>query len=407
MWNGCQPGLALLLAGAISLLSQSRGAAAPPAPPTNLTAWDHPNDIGNSLDLKWNRSPDDLPERDQRNVKGYKIYRADSKDGPLEEVGFVPYGVERFTDQSCTAGREYFYVVRALGLDGERSAPVSMDVPVRAVQQWFDRTRTGFAAIVIAICAAVIGFTRRARSGKNVYVRDIAALQAIDEAVGRSTEMGRPCLFIPGIQDMNEIATVAGINILSHVARVSAEYDAEIAVPTARSMVMTAARGAVQASCFVAGRPEAYNENQIYYVSDEQFAYVAHVTGYMVREKPAACFYAGIFFGESLILAETGNSIGALQIAGTSEVSQIPFFVAACDYTLIGEELFAASAYLSGEPDQLGTLKGQDFGKALAFVLLIIGCGLATVVAISPSHSVAMRMLELLRDTLLGRGGLG
>jgi len=389
------------------LLSASLLHAAAPAPPSDLSAKDHPNDVGNAVDLTWKRSPDDLTDRALRKVKGYEIFRSEAADGESESVGTVPYGVEKFTDQSCSANRDYYYRVVAVGLDGERSPAVLLATPVRAVQQWFDRTRTGFAIIVAAICVAVVWFTRRARSGKSVYVREIAALQAIDEAVGRATEMGRPCLFIPGIQDMNEIATVAGINILSHVARVTAEYDAEIAVPTARSMVMTAARGAVQASCLVAGRPEAYNENQIYYVSDEQFAYVAHVTGYMVREKPAACFYAGIFFGESLILAETGNSIGALQIAGTSEASQIPFFVAACDYTLIGEELFAASAYLSGEPDQLGSLKGQDFGKVLAGVLLIVGCGLATVVAIVPSQPVAARMLELIRETLLGRGGVG
>ena len=74
-------------------------------------------------------------------------------------------------------------------------------------------------------------------------------------------------------------------------------------------------------------------------------------------------FLRGLFYAESLILAETGNSVGAIQIAGTSEAAQLPFFVAACDYTLIGEELFAASAYLTGEPQQLGSLKGQDAGS--------------------------------------------
>ena len=59
--------------------------------------------------------------------------------------------------------------------------------------------------------------------------------------------------------------------------------------------------------------------------------------------------------------------------------SQLPFFVAACDYTLIGEEFFAASAYLSGEPEQLGSLKGQDIGKLFVGVFLIIGCFVATL----------------------------
>jgi hypothetical protein len=50
----------------------------------------------------------------------------------------------------------------------------------------------------------------------------------------------------------------------------------------------------------------------------------------------------------------------------------LPFFVAACDYTLIGEELFAASAYLSREPKLLGSLKGQDIGGKLVYLTLAI-----------------------------------
>jgi hypothetical protein len=212
--------------------------------------------------------------------------------------------------------------------------------------------------------------------------------------------MGRPCLFVPGLQDMNEIPTVAGISVLSHVARIAADYDATIEVPTSRSLVMTAARETVQAAYLAVGRPEAYNEDRIYYVTEEQFPYVAYLTGFMVREKPAACFYAGTFFAESLILAETGNSIGAIQIAGTAEASQLSFFVAACDYTLIGEEFYAASAYLSGDPDQLGSLKGQDFGKLLVACLLIVGSSLATAAVLMQSPQLA-DATAYLRDTIL------
>jgi hypothetical protein len=139
----------------------------------------------------------------------------------------------------------------------------------------------------------------------------------------------------------------------------------------------------VHAAYMEAGRPDAYNEDLIYYVTDEQFGFLAYLQGMMVREKPAACFYMGSFFAESLILAETGNSIGAIQIAGTAQPAQLPFFVAACDYTLIGEEFFAASAYLTGSPEELGSLKGQDVGK------LIVGAGIISgVLALTMANLV-------------------
>jgi hypothetical protein len=71
--------------------------------------------------------------------------------------------------------------------------------------------------------------------------------------------------------------------------------------------------------------------------------------------------------------------VGAIQIAGTAQPSQLPFFVTACDYTLIGEELFAASAYLSKQPLLLGSLKGQDYGKGLIIIILIIGITLVSL----------------------------
>ena len=114
----------------------------------------------------------------------------------------------------------------------------------------------------------------------------------------------------------------------------------------------------------------------VHYLTDDQFAYAAGVNGIMLRDKPAAVFFQGKFYAESLILAETGNSIGAIQIAGTGSSSQIPFFVTACDYTLIGEEFYAASAYLSGSPEMLGSIKGQDYVKVgcMIFILFVFIC---------------------------------
>jgi hypothetical protein len=193
--------------------------------------------------------------------------------------------------------------------------------------------------------------------------------------------MGRPVLFIPGIHDLDDVQTLAALTILGRISRTIADYDSKIHMPVSRSLVMTAARETIKQSYMSAGRPDAYSDDMVHYVTDEQFGYVAAVDGIMVREKPATVFLLGAFFAESLILAETGNHVGAIQIAGTARPAQLPFFIAACDFTLIGEELFAASAYLSGEPRQLGSLKGQDVGKGIAMIIILIGVAAATLAA--------------------------
>ena len=265
---------------------------------------------------------------------------------------------------------------------------------------WFNSEKTALFLWIVFIGAAVTVSVWLAKSGRPIRIRRIAALEAVDNAVGRATEMGRSILFVPGIQDMDNIQTVAGLTMLGRVAKTAADYDATIEVPTCRSLVMEAARDTVRASYLSAGRADGFSADRITYITDDQFGYVAHVVGNMVREKPATCFYMGCFFAESLIFAETGNAIGAIQIAGTAESSQLPFFVAACDYTLIGEEFFAASAYLSGEPAQLGTLRGQDIGKFAVGVLIVLGVLASTILAMAPNSAAVVWFLECLQETL-------
>ncbi len=233
--------------------------------------------------------------------------------------------------------------------------------------------RMNALVLVVIFSSAILLYTSWARKGKKLFLRKIPGLEAIEEAVGRATEMGRPVLFIPGLQELDEIETIAGISILGRVAKITAQYETPLYVPVRYPLVLAAGQEVVEQAYREQGRPDAYDKDMVAYVAGEQFAFTANVNGYMVRERPATNIYMGAFFAESLLLAETGNAAGSIQIAGTARPEQLPFFIAACDYTLMGEELYAASAYLSHEPLMLGGLKGQDFIKMILVVVIILG----------------------------------
>jgi len=238
---------------------------------------------------------------------------------------------------------------------------------------WFAKEKLSVLVLLLVLSMSVVYYIVRAGKGHEFFIRKINGLEAIDEAVGRATEMGRPVLFVPGISDISDMQTLAALTILGNLAEKVAEYNSKLIVPCRNALVLTAAREIVKGAYLKAGQPDAYNEDDIFYLTDDQFGYVAGVDGIIIREKPATNFLLGGFWAESLILAETGFAHGAIQISGTAQPAQIPFFVAACDYTLIGEELFAASAYLSKDPQQLGSLKGQDFGKIVVIAIILIG----------------------------------
>ena len=361
-------------------------------PPLNPQAFDTPSDAGGSITVQWQPCPDDLLTT--KLVEGYKISRTEAAAGEFVPIDVVPAGTTEYKDSTTDDALSYRYRVVTLSALGNSEA-VETQVAQSSLQV-FNFNRLNLLVISVIISGTVIFYIRHLKSGKQTFIRKIAGLEAIDEAIGRATEMGRPILFVPGIQDMNDIQTIAGLTILGRITKEIAEYGTPIEVPTSKALVMTIARETVKEAYLAAGRPDAYSDDMVYYLTDEQFGYVAGVNGIMVRKKPAVCFYMGAFFAESLILAETGNDIGAIQIAGTAMPAQLPFFIAACDYTLMGEELFAASAYLSGEPEQLGSLKGQDMGKLIAMACILIGITLATWVAIT-GNDVLLEALELLK----------
>ena len=237
----------------------------------------------------------------------------------------------------------------------------------------FLTNRINALVFVLIFSITILLYTRWARQGKPLFLRKIPGIDAVEEAVGRATEMGRPVLFVPGINELDEIQTIAGISILGRVAKITAQYDTPLHVPVRYPLVLAAGQEVVEQSYIEMDKKDSYDKDIVQYVAGEQFAFTATVNGYMMREKPATNIFMGAFYAESLLLAETGNAAGSIQIAGTAEPAQLPFFIAACDYTLMGEELYAASAYLSHEPIMLGGLKGQDFIKLLITIAIIIG----------------------------------
>ncbi|MCS7385563.1 MAG: hypothetical protein NDF55_02320 [archaeon GB-1867-005] len=233
-----------------------------------------------------------------------------------------------------------------------------------------------FVALILIWAIALIAIDK-IRKGWTVSFRRIAGLDALEEAVGRAAEMGRPVHFTSGLNSLTGTwapLTVAGLAVFGEVARLCAKYRVPVIYSVYGTEVIPIAHELYKQAYLAEGRPEeAKPEEAIRYLSSDQFAYAAAVQGIAERERPAANIMVGPFYAESLIFAETFFRVGAIQIAGTARLYQIPFFAIVCDYVLIGEECYAAGAYLTKDPSHTGSLFVQDLGKLVAIVLGVIG----------------------------------
>lgn len=232
--------------------------------------------------------------------------------------------------------------------------------------------------ILLAISLVIVVAVVSALNGKQYFIRRIPGLSAIEEAVGRAVEMGRGILLSTGLSDGIDIVTLQALAICTNVASAAARYGTRVQMPVYNSAMLPLAEESISNAYNQAGRGDAYSPDDVRYLSNQQFAYAAGVAGMIQREKYAATFLFGTFFAESLIMAENANMVGAIQVAGTPSTTQVPFFIAACDYVIIGDEYYAATAYLTRQPTLLGSIVGQDRVKIGILALLVIGAAYST-----------------------------
>jgi len=234
-------------------------------------------------------------------------------------------------------------------------------------------------AFFIIVFGGIILFTLlRAGRGFNFSIRKIRAIRAIDEAVERAIESGRPVLFTSGMTGVGPLL-YACLGILKHISVNTARLGAKLFAPCIDPEVFIFTQSTVQSAYRLEGKTNQYDESAVRFLSDEQFAYASGYMGIAHREKVGAAFLFGTFAAESLILAEAGDQVGAMQIAGTTSNEQIPFFITTCDYTLLGEELYAAGAFFSNDPIQKASLRAQDLCKLLILGLVIVGTIISTL----------------------------
>lgn len=238
------------------------------------------------------------------------------------------------------------------------------------------------AALLIASFLVVFRYIRLSRE-RSLFIRRIAGIDAIEYGVSSAAEQGRPVSFSTGITGVGPVL-YACLGILRSVVRKVATFKTRLVIPQNSPEAMAMVEDTVRSGYVDTKREEFFDPQSVVFLSEEQFAFASGYMGLMHRENVGTAFLFGSFAGESLILAEAGQQVGALQVAGSVSPEQVPFFICTCEYTLIGEELFAASAYLTRDSALLGSLAGQDRIKVGVMLLIILGVLFATIQSIVP-----------------------
>ena len=360
------------------------------SPPVEVKAIDVPNDglnkVGKgSIKVSWS------PPEDTEGITGYEIWR--QGDGDFKKLKKVSAKTQVFTDKTALGGQSYVYQIASVGADGISPARSESSRLVSAKGNWFDLDKRYVLITLIIFSIITLYYMDLGMSGKDMFIRRLPALDRIEEVVGRAAEMGRPAMFVAGNDTPDSGSTMAAFAVFESVANYSVVTQTEVVVPVQVPLVDVVLRSSLRNIFTLAGRPDLFNEDEVSYEVDNQPAYIGIIGDSMAKHSPASIFYFGDFTYESMVYAEMGNNIGAVQVAGCENPKQTAFFIVGCDYCLIGEELFAAGAYLKRDVIQMATLLAQDRIKILAFLIMLLGIGIAIFQPDSSSNFV----LDLLK----------
>jgi len=221
----------------------------------------------------------------------------------------------------------------------------------------------------------IYGIYRSVVQKKIPHIRQPAAIKALEEAVGRCVEMGKPMLFQTGIGDVSTegVTHMAMLSVLGYTSKLAAQKDAKFIVSTPSPTLFPMAEAITREAYVAAGKADKFSVDTVRYLSDQQMAYCSAVMQLVKEEKIAANVQIGFFQAENLITLEAAKDAGAINIGGAYRMLRIPDMAIGCDFFLIGEEVFAAGAFCSQEPFQLGSLLGQDMNKWIALAIIILG----------------------------------
>ena len=160
-----------------------------------LEVADVPDDDGSALTISW--TGEFLPGQ------AVTISRATLPDTAWTDVAAVDAEAGQYTDNGLSRDSTYLYRLLA------DEHLFLMSEPVRPRAAILNGSRINQLLVLGLFFGFVLIYIRLAASGRDFFVRRISGLTAIEEAMGRATEMGRPVLYVPGIDDMNNIQTIA------------------------------------------------------------------------------------------------------------------------------------------------------------------------------------------------------
>lgn len=218
-------------------------------------------------------------------------------------------------------------------------------------------------------------FTLRAKSGARFALRPIAVYTRLQQLISQATESGRPIHIGMGSGQIGSAFTTEasmGLTTFDLVARHASASDMAVLGSTGDPTILATGQGILQVARREAGYAESYTGRDLGFYAPDPMAYAVGAEQELRRKKYLASVLLGRYGSESLWISEATGTLPMIHMGGTVDATAQALLQFSLDETVIGEEVYAAGAYLH-RPSHLGSLATQDIIRIVLILSILAG----------------------------------
>jgi hypothetical protein len=240
----------------------------------------------------------------------------------------------------------------------------------------------GLVFVVVTIIVVMVWFGWR-RGTAQYELRPISGFEAMEGQLGRGVETGHPAhisIGVGGISGSDTLITLAGAAVVESLAEEAAQSGSSPVVSVADGTAMVLAQDMLRRPYAQRGEVGVYNPLYVQTMGMSPIQYVAGAMDYLSNSKPVSNTMIGVFGAEAALLAEAGARGGLSQVAGAADARALAVLHPSVDHLIVGEEIFAAAAYLDQKPGHIARLQAQDLARAVLVIVILAGAILSLLV---------------------------
>lgn len=218
---------------------------------------------------------------------------------------------------------------------------------------------------------------------EELTLRRLPPTEVLKAGLRRAAEMGEVVHLSPGTGALHQrgsvAETLAGLETVQGAAQDALALGVPVEVTTNDALVNVVAQRLLEQALRKAGQPAGLPANSHFVAQQNRLAYAAGAMDRLGRSPVQGNVLVGAFEEELLLIGNVGGQETKFQVAGAARPTAAALLPLITDNFLLGEEIYAAGAYLDPRPARVVSLLVQDGMRMLLILLIVVGVILATL----------------------------